>query len=58
MSEEISISMQVAKVESLYNRVLTWHRDVTTTAWDASSRQTSANSGGQVTDTGRERLIG
>ena len=40
MSEESSISMQVAEVESLYNRVLTWHRDVTARAWDASSGQT------------------
>lgn len=58
MSEEISISMHVARVESLYNRVLTRHRDVTTRAWDASSGQASANSGGQVTDTGRKRLMG
>lgn len=46
-----------SEVESLYNRVLTWHSDVTGRAWVASLPETSVNSGRQPTDTGRERLI-
>ena len=57
MSKEISISVQVAEIENLFNRMLTWHSDVTSRAWDTSSGQTSPNSGRQVTDSGHKRLI-